>query len=78
MRSALLDKLTVMALAAALTLWACCLAVLWGWATDTSGRSAIVTVAALLLAMAVAMYVPGHLLRGAQRLIASLRRGGAW
>jgi len=74
MRSALIDRAVVIWIAAALLIWLCCLATLWGWAFDTSGRSALVTLSAALLAIALAVLLPGRVARTALRLA---RRMGA-
>ena len=77
MRATLADKAIVIWLAAATLLWMCCLAILWGAATDTSGRASLVTIAATLLAVALAAQLPGRLLRLAQRVASRLNLGKA-
>jgi len=77
MRGALVDRAVVIWMAAALTVWACCLVILWGWAFDTSGASSLVTLAALLLAVAVAVALPGRAVRAIRKMARRLSPASA-
>jgi len=70
MKSARTDQLVVTVLAAALTVWTGCLVVLWGCSFDTSGRSTLVALAAMFLAVRVAAPWPGRVARTTQRILA--------
>lgn len=75
MKAALIDRTIVIWLASALVVWTCCLVVLWGWAFDTSGGSALMTLAATLLAVCLASGVPGRVVRLTRRVLSWLNFG---
>jgi len=77
MRSSLIDRAVVIWIGAALLVWVCCLAILWGYAFDTSGRSALVTLSATLLALCLAVLLPGRVARTARRLAGWMGASGA-
>ena len=68
-RPATLDRIAVTYLAGALAVWVACLVILWGWAFDTSGSSSVLTLAAALLAVAIAAPLPGRIARAFQRML---------
>ncbi|HDZ20825.1 hypothetical protein LCGC14_0366600 [marine sediment metagenome] len=52
----LTDRTIIVVSAAAMVVWASCIAMLWAWALDSSGESILVTISAMLLAVAAVAY----------------------
>ncbi len=73
MRPILADRLFVIWIAAALTLWCGMLVILWGESFDPSGTSALATLAALMLAIGAASGMPARAAGALQRLLTALR-----
>lgn len=73
MRSAQIDRVFVIWIAALLVLWTACLVILWGWAFDTSGASALITLAATMLAISAAVVFPPRAAQAARRVVVWLR-----
>ncbi len=63
MKSAQIDRLVVICAAAILTVWACCLLILWHASLDASGASTLVGISATLGALSIAVVLPGRLMR---------------
>jgi hypothetical protein len=64
-----LDRLAVVWIAGALTVWAACLVLAWAWAFAASGLSTLLSEAAVLLAAGLAALLPGRAARAFQRLL---------
>ncbi|MCE5327544.1 MAG: hypothetical protein LLG01_14150 [Planctomycetaceae bacterium] len=77
MKRAVVEKLVCIVLPAVLMFWTACLCVLWGWAFDTSGGSALMILAATLLALGAAIQGPFAMGRWLQRLLERRGRGKA-
>jgi hypothetical protein len=66
------DKLAVVGIGGALVVWTACLVMLWGWALDCSGVTTQLAVAAALLAVSAAIWLPGRAARAIIRLLIRL------
>ena len=73
MKPTRIDKLFVIWIAAALSLWAWATAVLWSERLDVSGTGPVSALSALLAAVALTAGLPGKAARAAQRLLTALR-----
>lgn len=73
MKSTRIDRLFVVWLATALTVWAASLVVLWSLRFDLSGASVLRSVAALMLAIAATAGLPARAARALQRLRVALK-----
>lgn len=69
MKPAQLDRLIVIGIGGALVAWTACLTILWGLAFDSSGASMLVTMAATMLAIALAAPLPGRAARVIQAFL---------
>ncbi|MCD6364508.1 MAG: hypothetical protein J7M14_01400, partial [Planctomycetes bacterium] len=69
MKPARSDSLVVIWIAAVLLLWTACLIVLWGWSLDTSGKTMLIVAAATVLAISIAIRLPGWAARALQRVL---------
>jgi hypothetical protein len=74
MRPTVADKMAVVGIGATLILQASCLVRLWDHVLDSSPQTSLLGMAAMLLAVAVTIGIPGRLARGTQRFWALVGR----
>ncbi|MCE5279603.1 MAG: hypothetical protein ABFD92_02950 [Planctomycetaceae bacterium] len=77
MKRVVVEKLMSVALPMVLMFWTACLCILWGWAFDSSGGSALVILAATLLSIGATARAPAALAGSLQRWFERRGRGKA-